>query len=182
MNQEPNHHHLLAIPPPNEHQPLANQLELFLNQFNRITQNVFTQIASSSSSSLSSSSSTTNSNQTNPEITVLQEIIQLEIYLYKLLEINYQHDRNSKKIQNLFLTLNSLNSNQFKKKLDQIFSIKNKLDLICSDGQNEKNRFAELNQCESCVPLVFPLKINAGVQSMKELGCLIGGVAIASSL
>ncbi|KAA1100072.1 hypothetical protein PGT21_028908 [Puccinia graminis f. sp. tritici] len=148
MNQEPNHHHhhLLGIPPPNDHQPLTNQFEVFLNQFNRITQTVFTQIASSSSSSLSSSSSTINSNQTNPEITVLQEIIQLEIYLYKLLEINSQHDRNSKKIQNLYLTLNSLNSNQFKKKLDQIFSIKNKLDLICSDGQNEKNRFAELNQ------------------------------------
>ncbi|WAQ89202.1 hypothetical protein PtA15_10A626 [Puccinia triticina] len=142
MNQDPNN--LLAIPEPNDQKPLANQFEVFLNQFNRITQTVFNQIASSSQSSLSSSSSTTSSNQLN-NISMLQEIVQLETYLYNLLEIHSQHDRNSKKIQNLYLTLTELNSNHFKKNLDQIFAIKNKLDIICSDGQNEKTRFEKLN-------------------------------------
>ncbi|KAI7945105.1 hypothetical protein MJO28_010800, partial [Puccinia striiformis f. sp. tritici] len=128
---------------PNDHQPLTHQFELFLNQFNRITQTVFNQVASSSLSSLSSSSSASNSNQLH-EISILQEIIQLEKYLYNLLEINSKHDRNSKKIQNLYLTLTKLNTDHFKKKLDQIFAIKNQLDIICSDGQNEKIRFEEV--------------------------------------
>ncbi|POV96415.1 hypothetical protein PSTT_15660 [Puccinia striiformis] len=116
---------------PNDHQPLTNQFELFLNQFNQITQTVFNQIASSSLLS-SSSSSATSSNQLH-EISMLQEIIQLKSYLYNLLEITSKHGRNSKKIQNLYLTLSKLNSNHFKKKLDQIFAIKNKLNTICSD-------------------------------------------------
>ncbi|KAH9447939.1 hypothetical protein Pst134EB_021929 [Puccinia striiformis f. sp. tritici] len=126
---------------PNDHQPLTNQFELFLNQFNQITQTVFNQIASSSLLS-SSSSSATSSNQLH-EISMLQEIIQLKSYLYNLLEITSKHGRNSKKIQNLYLTLSKLNSNHFKKKLDQIFAIKNKLNTICSDGQNEKICFEE---------------------------------------
>ncbi|KAH9459461.1 hypothetical protein Pst134EA_019614 [Puccinia striiformis f. sp. tritici] len=132
---------------PNDHQPLTHQFELFLNQFNRITQTVFNQVASSSLSSLSSSSSASNSNQLH-EISILQEIIQLEKYLYNLLEINSKHDRNSKKIQNLYLTLTKLNTDHFKKKLDQIFAIKNQLDIICSDGQNEKIRFEEVKNCD----------------------------------
>lgn len=76
---------------------------------------------------------------------MLQEIAQLENYLYSLLEIHSTHDRNSKQIQNLYLTLSNLNSNHFKNKLDLIFDLKNQLDRICSDGQNEKNHFAKLN-------------------------------------
>ncbi|KAH9457222.1 hypothetical protein Pst134EA_021103 [Puccinia striiformis f. sp. tritici] len=141
---------------PNDHQPLTNQFELFLNQFNQITQTVFNQIASSSLLS-SSSSSATSSNQLH-EISMLQEIIQLESYLYNLLEITSKHGRNSKKIQNLYLTLSKLNSNHFKKKLDQIFAIKNKLNTICSDGQNEKICFEEHKNCDF-PPFLFSLQL-----------------------
>ncbi|PLW31125.1 hypothetical protein PCASD_12444 [Puccinia coronata f. sp. avenae] len=113
MNQE-----LLGpLSTPNDHQPLTEQFELFLNHFNRITQAVFTQIASSSLSTLSSTSTTTTTTTTT----------------------------GSHEIQNLYLTLSNLNSNHFKNKLDLIFDLKNQLDRICSDGQNEKNHFAKLN-------------------------------------
>lgn len=76
---------------------------------------------------------------------MLQGILKLENYLYDLLEINLKHDLNSKKIQSLYLTLNDLNCNQFKKKLHQVYDFQNKLDRICSDGQNEKLQFSKLN-------------------------------------
>ncbi|POV94134.1 hypothetical protein PSTT_17017, partial [Puccinia striiformis] len=102
---------------PNDHQPLTNQFELFLNQFNQITQTVFIRL---------------HLHHYYPHLHH-QLLVLISCMRYhaagdhsgsrNLLEITSKHGRNSKKFKSLSHLI-QVELQPFQKKLDQIFAIK----------------------------------------------------------